>query len=386
MNGRRLDLKSPLPRYYQIYSALLSMIQLGELAVGEPLPPERSIAEAFGVARPTVVKALDLLEREGLIEKQQGRGSFVLEPREGDKTYRTLAFISSLSLTADLLMGVSQMAFEHNYQLQVVGIDAEFKQLDVYLQACVDNGVEGFLIYGRAGAADAPIYRKLLTRGIPVVMVDRYYPELACDHVVYNNEAASFELTQRLIDRGHQKLAIVPGFDLETTAVQDRLSGYRSALEASGLEYDEDLVWLDLYNKRSPSGVVNESFQASLREYLETYRPTALITINNLIADRVMHDLLVLQHSRMHSASKGSLDISAFELELATFDDRFHSEPSYLSVVAVHPTVQLGRAAAKRLIERLEGSPTTEIKHLTLSMDIVECSGQAKELAVERRR
>ena len=80
MNGRRLDLNSPLPRYYQIYSALLSMIKLGELAVGEALPPERHIAEAFGVSRPTVVKALDLLEREGRIQKQQGRGNIVLEP------------------------------------------------------------------------------------------------------------------------------------------------------------------------------------------------------------------------------------------------------------------------------------------------------------------
>jgi DNA-binding GntR family transcriptional regulator len=74
----RLDTKNPVPRYYQIYNALLKQMRSGELKVGEALPPERTIAKHYGVARLTVVKALDLLMRDGLIDKQQGRGSFVL--------------------------------------------------------------------------------------------------------------------------------------------------------------------------------------------------------------------------------------------------------------------------------------------------------------------
>ena len=384
MKGRRLDVNSPLPRYYQIYSALLSMMKLGDLAVGEALPPERQIAESFGVSRPTVVKALDLLAREGRIEKQQGRGNIVLEPiASEDVAPKTIAFISSPSLTYDLMMGISQMAFEHDYQLQIVAVDTDSKALDSYLEACVDNGVQGFLVYGRSDTRDIASYERLMAQGLAVVMVDRYYPDLACDHVVYNNEESCYQLVQKLLDRGHQQIAIVPGFELETTSVQDRLSGYRRALETSDIPYDEDLVWLGLYNQRSPSGVTNESYQVGLRDHLERFKPTALITINDLVADYVIHDLLVIQSSLMRSALEGDAEFSEFDLELASFNNLVRADSSYLSVVAVHPTLQLGRSAAKLLIDQLE-TPHTEIKHLTLPMEVVECSGRAKALALER--
>ncbi|MEZ4631363.1 MAG: GntR family transcriptional regulator [Deinococcales bacterium] len=84
VRGLGADIKSPnelkdettLPRYYQIYHELLSQIQLGELRVGEALPSERQLARHYGVARLTIVKALDLLERHHLISKQQGPGQF----------------------------------------------------------------------------------------------------------------------------------------------------------------------------------------------------------------------------------------------------------------------------------------------------------------------
>ncbi|MEN2982270.1 MAG: GntR family transcriptional regulator [Thermus sp.] len=44
---------------------------------GQNLPPERALAEAFGVSRDSVRKALDLLEEEGLVIRRQGSGTYV---------------------------------------------------------------------------------------------------------------------------------------------------------------------------------------------------------------------------------------------------------------------------------------------------------------------
>ena len=145
----------------------------------------------------------------------------------------------------------------------------------------------------------------------------------------------------------------MPGYELETTAVQDRLNGYRRALEAEAMAYNEDLVWLDLYEKRSPLGVVNESYQAALLERLENYQPTAIIAINDLIADCLIHDLLVIQSSQMRSAFEGLSEAPGFDLELAIFDNHLPADSSYLSVVAVHPTLELGRSAANSLLTAL---------------------------------
>ncbi|MDN2567467.1 FCD domain-containing protein [Aquibium sp. A9E412] len=55
----------------------------GTLQPGQRLPNERQLAQMSGLSRSTVRAAFDLLEREGLIVRHVGRGTFVAEPQEG---------------------------------------------------------------------------------------------------------------------------------------------------------------------------------------------------------------------------------------------------------------------------------------------------------------
>lgn len=66
-----------LPKYDQIASDLRGRIVRGDLPPGAALPSERELVERWGVARATVVKALDVLRQEGLIDTRQGTGSTV---------------------------------------------------------------------------------------------------------------------------------------------------------------------------------------------------------------------------------------------------------------------------------------------------------------------
>ena len=54
----------------------------GKLAPGERLPPERDLAEHFGVSRVSIREALRELENRGLIDRRPGRGTIVLSPGE----------------------------------------------------------------------------------------------------------------------------------------------------------------------------------------------------------------------------------------------------------------------------------------------------------------
>ncbi|MFF2527256.1 GntR family transcriptional regulator [Streptomyces liangshanensis] len=68
-----------LPKYDQIAGDLRGRIVRGELTAGEVLPSERELTERWKVSRATVVKALDVLRGEGLVETRQGTGSTVRE-------------------------------------------------------------------------------------------------------------------------------------------------------------------------------------------------------------------------------------------------------------------------------------------------------------------
>lgn len=65
------------PLYQQLQRALRDAIADNRLGAEEALPPERDLADEFGVSRITVRKALDALVNEGLLTRRQGAGTFV---------------------------------------------------------------------------------------------------------------------------------------------------------------------------------------------------------------------------------------------------------------------------------------------------------------------
>ncbi len=61
----------------QIADQIRSSILAGEFNPGDKLPPERELAEMFGVSRPSVREALNILAAAGLVESYQGGGTVV---------------------------------------------------------------------------------------------------------------------------------------------------------------------------------------------------------------------------------------------------------------------------------------------------------------------
>jgi GntR family transcriptional regulator len=66
-----------VPKYAQIADIFRQRIARGTWAQGSRLPANESLAAEFGVSRVTIRQAVDLLVRDGIIEAQQGRGTFV---------------------------------------------------------------------------------------------------------------------------------------------------------------------------------------------------------------------------------------------------------------------------------------------------------------------
>jgi len=72
-----VDRRSPIPVYIQISDALRARIQSGKLAPDSVLPPSEQLCEELGITRVTLRQAYTVLAREGLLDAQRGRGTFV---------------------------------------------------------------------------------------------------------------------------------------------------------------------------------------------------------------------------------------------------------------------------------------------------------------------
>jgi GntR family transcriptional regulator len=76
-----LDRTLPVPLYHQLKSLLLARIESGELKPQDRLETEDELAGRYHVSKATVRQALAELAREGQVRREQGRGTFVAEPR-----------------------------------------------------------------------------------------------------------------------------------------------------------------------------------------------------------------------------------------------------------------------------------------------------------------
>lgn len=95
---KQIDRNSKLPLYHQLYEILRGSIVNGEWRPGDMIPPESELIEQHQVSRTTVRQVLDMLVSEGLIEREQGRGTFVAQPTVEQGLMRIVNFTKDMRL------------------------------------------------------------------------------------------------------------------------------------------------------------------------------------------------------------------------------------------------------------------------------------------------
>ena len=78
---KRLQAESSSPLYHQLMQRISADIEKGTYPVGSRIPPEHELEQLYQVSRVTVRRALAELTDEGLLERKQGKGTFVSLPK-----------------------------------------------------------------------------------------------------------------------------------------------------------------------------------------------------------------------------------------------------------------------------------------------------------------
>ncbi len=88
-----MPLKSgPIPKHHQLTEILRRRIISGELKPNDQFPTEESLCQEYQVSRGTVRQAISTLVHEGLIRREQGRGTFVVPPRSRSTFFTLTSF------------------------------------------------------------------------------------------------------------------------------------------------------------------------------------------------------------------------------------------------------------------------------------------------------
>jgi LacI family transcriptional regulator len=96
-----------------------------------------------------------------------------------------------------------------------------------------DRHVDGYIMAPPNNIEDD--VRSLLKSGLPVVMFDRYLPDVDTDYVVVDNQFSTYNATRHLIEQGYSKIAFIT-FSSQQSQMMDRVTGYKNALKESKLK------------------------------------------------------------------------------------------------------------------------------------------------------
>lgn len=169
---------------------------------------------------------------------------------------------------------------------------------------------------------------------IPVVLVDNHLPGF--DGVVGDNLGGARLAVEHLIEHGHKRIAFVTE-TLRDLSFRERLEGYRQALSANGVPFDERLV---IEGERGPDDV-----KVAMRNFFSlSPLPTAIFAANDHMAVGAIYAL----KERGYRVPEDVAVVGFDDGDLAP-----HIDPPLTSVFV--PRREMGKVAARRLLELIRG-------------------------------
>jgi LacI family transcriptional regulator len=170
----------------------------------------------------------------------------------------------------------------------------------------------------------------------PFVMLDRVDPVLQINTIRVDERAAAFQATWHLIEHGYRDIAIICG-PLDMLNTQDRLNGWRDALQQAGLSVHEEWIFSTSYTR--PGG-----YQAA-QQMLKVPLPQALFATNELQAFGCLRAMA--EHNL--NAPK--------DLALVCFNGTIESEYNVPSLTTVRQPVDAMAKTAINMLKNWNGTP-----------------------------
>jgi LacI family transcriptional regulator len=193
-----------------------------------------------------------------------------------------------------------------------------------------ETHVDGIILSSPVTDCD-PVLRALEAMDIPFVRISPGTNHALTSSVFMDDAQAADDMTTHLINMGHRRIGFIKGHP-NHMASDDRLFGYRRALDRAGISFDPVLVADGEFDFES--GTRAGGYFLDLPD-----RPTAIFAANDDMAAGV----LAVAHDR-------NIDLPA-ELSVAGFDDTTLARTVWPPLTTIHqPMAELARTAAEILI------------------------------------
>ncbi len=243
-----INKKSPVPKYFQLQTWLQDRIEQGYYATNEKIPTENELVKLSGLSRATVRQALRNLENDGYIIRKKRLGSFVQKIEKNSTNIPTVGILIPdirSGYAPILARGAEDEATKNNVSLILCNTDDMLSQAGYHIERLIKLNVSG-IIYIPVAASDQKnlkVINKLIRKKIPVVLADRGIQDSNLDFVTTNNFDGSRQITQHLINNGHERIAFLSNNLYSTERL--RYDGFMSKMKEHNINQDPSITIRD---------------------------------------------------------------------------------------------------------------------------------------------
>ncbi len=312
----------------------------------------REVAESAGVSYATVSHVINNTRivsqetRERVLAAMQSlnyRPNALARSLRQGKT-NTIGLVlpdSANPFFAEISRSIEDEAFKRGYSVFLCNTELDIQRELFYVDVLSKKQVDGIVFVAAGDQADSLDF--LVSRNMPVVMVDRNVPNVEVDAVLTDNQLGGLLATRHLLELGHTRIACIAG-PSSITPSAERLIGYRKALQEAGLSYDENLILRGDYHAQSGMEITHSILKMNPR-------PTAIFALNDLMA-----------LGALRAAAEAGCSIPR-DLAVVGYDDlelaHFTNPP--LTTIA-QPKKEIGVQAVHLLVERISRKSSSPIR------------------------
>lgn len=220
-----------------------------------------------------------------------------------------------------------------------------------YLDRLVAQGVDG-IIHASVGEDEGHL-SLAIQAGVPVVVLNRR-PRLLhnVDVVVSANQKGAEAVVTHLLELGHRTIGHIAGPEYASLS-EDRLEGYRRALEKWELPFDSTLVVRSKFTREAGAEAVKELLQREPR-------PTAIFAVNDVVALGVMDALHEM-----------GIEIPQ-QISLVGFDDNEIARSPSVQLTTVRQNLhEMGRLGVVQLLDAMSNPETHQPQQIILEAEVI---------------
>jgi DNA-binding LacI/PurR family transcriptional regulator len=304
---------------------------------------EFGFSQQWKLARSTVRRGIDVLVKEGLLERQPGKGLFVCSDTERS-TRVVQVVVPNLAWTSHVKIarGAQLAGNGHGVETLVYDAHGQMNRDLEFVRKLPESHVDGAIIVSLHDRRFSEVLFELKAKNFPFVLVGQKLHDLDVPTVVEDNYGGGYAIGQKLAAIGHQRVAFVGPLDLHV--VNERLNGFRDAMLDASAYFDRSLVVsLEGGNLTEWLSEHIEATEAALLPLLtRSDRPTAVFDGSG--------DVVPLIYRAIRRAKlRIPKDISVVAFDDSPFSQFIEPEVARLR----HPMLEHGRVALEMLLNQM---------------------------------